>query len=208
MKTKILFVMSALLFSGTLMAQNSQTSETVKHGKNMPKRERVTYEQMTQKMVKELQLDEKQQKKVAKLNKKYKTLIEGEEAEQQKGQRPPVGERPSGNGGGRPSGGPGGFDGGMPGGGFGGPDGGGMPGGRPEGMPGGQVQEKSYDYDKQQQKYDKAIGKILTEQQYESYLKIKPQFASQRGVREFLLGDQDISNGHRLFVNGKQMKSN
>ena len=62
--------------------------------------------------------------------------------------------------------------------------------------------------DKQQQKYDKAIGKILTEQQYESYLKIKPQFASQRRVREFLLGDQDISNGHHLFVNGKQMKSN
>ena len=64
------------------------------------------------------------------------------------------------------------------------------------GMPGEQSQEKSYDYDKQQQKYDKAIGKILSEQQYESYLKIKPQFASQRRVREFLLGGQlDMGQG-------------
>ena len=129
-------------------------------------------------MVKELQLDEKQQKKVAKLNKKYKTLIEGEQVERPQGQRPPMGERPSG----RPSGGMGGPGGGMPGG-----FGGGMPGG---GMPGEQSQEKSYDYDKQQQKYDKAIGKILTEQQYEGYQKIKPQFYSQRKNREFLFGGQ------------------
>lgn len=81
----------------------------------------------------------------------------------------------------------------MPGGGFGG-RGGGMSGGGPRGggMPGGPSQDKSYDYDKQQQKYDKAIGKILTEQQYESYLKIKPQFASQRRVRDFLLGGQQM----------------
>ena len=167
---------------------------------DMPRRQkRVTYEQMTEKMVKELQLDEKQQKKVAKLNKKYKTLIEGEQVERPQGQRPPMGERPSG----RPSGGmggpgggmPGGFGGGMPGGGFGG-RGGGMPGSPRGGMPGEQSQEKSYDYDKQQQKYDKAIGKILSEQQYESYLKIKPQFASQRRVREFLLGGQlDMGQG-------------
>lgn len=127
---------SILVLSGSLMAQG-----------DMPRRQKkVTYEQMTEKMVKELQLDEKQQKKVAKLNKKYKTLIEGEQAGRPQGQRPPMGERPSG----RPSGG------------MGGP-GGGMPGSPRGGMPGEQSQEKSYDYDKQQQKYDKAIGKILSE---------------------------------------------
>ena len=147
------------MLSGSLAAQE-----------DMPRRQkRVTYEQMTEQMVKELQLNEKQQKKVAKLNKKYKTLIEGEQVERPQGQRPPMGERPSGRPGGRPSGGMGG------------------PG---VGMPGEQSQEKSYDYDKQLQKYDKSIGKILSEQQYESYLKIKPQFASQRRVREFLLGGQ------------------
>ena len=62
---------SIFVLSGSLTAQE-----------NMPRRQKkVTYEQMTEKMVKELQLDEKQQKKVAKLNKKYKTLIEGEQAE-------------------------------------------------------------------------------------------------------------------------------
>ena len=184
---------SIFVLSGSLTAQE-----------NMPRRQkRVTYEQMTEKMVKELQLDEKQQKKVAKLNKKYKTLIEGEQVERPQGQRPPMGERPSG----RPSGGmggpgggmPGGFGGGMPGGGMGGHGGGmqGGPRGGGMGLPGGsQPSESSYDYDKQQQKYDKAIGKILSEQQYESYMKIKPQFASQRRVREFLLGGQlDMGQG-------------
>ena len=188
-----------MMLSGSLTAQE-----------DMPRRQkRVTYEQMTEQMVKELQLNEKQQKKVAKLNKKYKTLIEGEQVERPQGQRPPMGERqrvgdetsgmrPSGSPSGRPSGGmggPGGFGGGMPGGSFGG-RGGGMHGGRGGGMgmPGGPSRENSYDYDKQQQKYDKAIGKILSEQQYESYLKIKPQFASQRRVRDFLLGGQQSSN--------------
>lgn len=178
-----MMLVGMFMLSCSLMAQE-----------DMPRRQkRVTYEQMTEKMVKELQLDEKQQKKVAKLNKKYKTLIEGEQVERPQGQRPPMGERPSG----RPSGGmggpgggmPGGFGGGMPGGGFGG-RGGGMPGSPRGGMSGEQSQEKSYDYDKQQQKYDKAIGKILTEQQYEGYQKIKPQFYSQRKNREFLFGSQ------------------
>lgn len=183
MKKVIMMLVGMFMLSCSLMAQEA-----------MPrKQKRVTYEQMTEKMVKELQLDEKQQKKVAKLNKKYKTLIEGEQVERPQGQRPPMGERPSG----RPSGGmggpgggmPGGFGGGMPGGGFGG-RGGGMSGSPRGGMPGEQSQEKSYDYDKQQQKYDKAIGKILTEQQYEGYQKIKPQFYSQRKNREFLFGSQ------------------
>ena len=183
-----------VMLSGSLMAQDSSTSGSHSSEKKMPKRNRITYEQMTEKMVKELQLDEKQQKKVAKLNKKYKTLIEGEQVERPQGQRPPMGERPSG----RPSGGMGGpggggFGGGMPGGGMGGPGGGmqGGPRGGGMGMPGGsKPSESTYDYDKQQQKYDKAIAKILTEQQYEGYQKIKPQFASQRKIREFLLGGQ------------------
>ena len=149
------------MLSNSLIAQNSSTSGGHSSAKNMHKRNHITYEQMTEKMVKELQLDEKQQKKVAKLNKKYKTLIEGEQVERPQGQRPPMGERPSG----RPSGG--------------------------MGMPGGsQPSESSYDYEKQQQKFDKAIGKILTEQQYEGYQKIKPQFYSQRKNREFLFGGQ------------------
>ena len=193
MRKTILMLFSIFVLLGSLTAQE-----------DMPRRQkRVTYEQMTEKMVKELQLDEKQKKKVAKLNKKYKTLIEGEQVERPQGQRPPMGERPSG----RPSGGmggpgggmPGGFGGGMPSGGMGGHGGGmqGGPRGGGMGMPGGsQPSESSYDYDKQQQKYDKAIGKILSEQQNESYLKIKPQFASQRRVREFLLGGQlDMGQG-------------
>ena len=56
------------------------------------------------------------------------------------------------------------------------------------GMPGGHASENSYDYDKKQKKYDKAIGKILTEKQMEGYQEIKPQFASQRRVRDFLIG--------------------
>ena len=187
-----MMLVGMFMLSCSLMAQEA-----------MPrKKKRVTYEQMTEQMVKELQLNEKQQKKVAKLNKKYKTLIEGEQMERPEGERPPMGERPSGRPSGRPNGGtmggpsgrmPGGFGGGMPSGGPGGHSGA-MPNGHHGGlgMPGGQSQASSYDYDKQQQKYDKAIGKILSEQQYESYLKIKPQFASQRRGREFLLGGPQI----------------
>jgi len=197
MKKIVLLVISMFMLSGSLMAQDSSTSGADGSEKKMPKRNRITYEQMTEKMVKELQLDEKQQKKVAKLNKKYKTLIEGEQVERPQGQRPPMGG-PSGRPSGRPSGGMGGpggggFGGGMPGGGMGGPGGGmqGGPRGGGMGMPGGgKPSESTYDYDKQQQKYDKAIAKILTEQQYEGYQKIKPQFASQRKIREFLLGGQ------------------
>ena len=65
-----------------------------------------------------------------------------------------------------------------------------MPGGpRGSGMPGGHHSEKSYDFDKKQQKYDKAIAKILSDEQMEGYKKIKPMFASQRRIKEFLLGD-------------------
>ncbi|WP_288281102.1 hypothetical protein [uncultured Prevotella sp.] len=176
-----LLLVCLLLISGSMTAQEKG-----------PKRKHVSYEQMTALMTKELQLDAKQQKKVAKLNKKYKTLIEGEERKTPERQRPDMGDMPQGGpdggfGGGGDFGG-GGFGGGMPGempcgrGGMGRPMGG--------GMPGGQAAEKSYDYDKKQQIYDKAIKKILSESQMQGYEKIKPQFASQRRVKEFLLGGQ------------------
>lgn len=47
-------------------------------------------------MVNDLKLDTKQQKKVAKLNKKYQTLIEGEEHKAPDFGRPPMGKRPQG----------------------------------------------------------------------------------------------------------------
>ena len=98
------------------------------------------------------------------------------------GQRPPMGQ-------GRPEGRPGGgFGGGMPSGMpphgmHGGPRGGMPPGGFPSGD-----KQSSYDYDKEQQKYDKQLRKLLSDEQYEGYLKLKPQFHSQRMNREFLFG--------------------
>ena len=131
-------MLSLMMLSGSAMAQDSQFNG--QDSKVMrPKRVRMTQEQMTEKMISELKLDEKQAKKVTKLNKKFKTLIEGEQQENMKDQRPPMGQgRPDGNrGGGRPGGG---FGGSMPGGGMGGPGGaggfgGGMQGGPRGGMP-------------------------------------------------------------------------
>ena len=129
--------------------------------------QRITQEQMTRRMVRELMLDEKQTKKVTKLNKKFKKLIEGEQQDNMKGQRPTMGQ-------GRPGGG-----GGMQGG-----PGGGMPPGE------GSQQQASYNYDKQQLKYDKKLRKLLSDDQYEGYLRLKPQFYSQRRIREFLWGGE------------------
>jgi len=207
MKKALLLISATLLMAGYTVAQGNKKSKY------------LTYEQMTERMVLNLQLNEKQQKKIEKLNKKYKTLIEGEMpmhpegggAPQMGGQPGAQGEMPQGNmsggrpdghmGGGRPGGNMGG---GMPGGGMGGGrpggnmsggmPGGGMPGG---GMPGGGMggpnghqATSTYNYDQNQKKYDKAIGKILDDGQYEDYLKLKPQFASQRRVMEFLQGGQ------------------
>lgn len=197
MQKKQMMTLCMLLMTGTILAQEQQNSETTQEAQvpqrpqgpqgGMPKVKRVSYQQITQIMANDLKLNVKQQKKIAKLNKKYKTMIEGEERKAPGNGQPPKGERPQGGPGG--GGMPGGMGGGMPGG-----MGDGMPGGMGGGpmgggMPGGQSSEKEYDYDKKQQKYDKAIGKILTEEQMEGYLKIKPQFASQRRIREFLLGN-------------------
>ena len=174
---------------------NGQDSKVMR-----PKRVRMTQEQMTEKMISELKLDEKQAKKVTKLNKKFKTLIEGEQQVNMKGQRPPMGQgRPDGNrGGGRPNGG---FGGGMPGGGMGGPGGAGGFGGDMQGGPRGGIppgdsdsQQASYDYDKQQTKYDNQMRKLLSDEQYEGYLKMRPQFYSQRRVREFLMGGNGMNS--------------
>ena len=165
MQKKHLFIIGMVLAAGTLLAQEPQEP--------LPPKKRVSHEQMTQMMVNDLKLDTKQQKKVAKLNKKYQTLIEDEERKGPGPGRPPMGKRPEGGPGEH-----GGFGGGMPPRGFGG------------GMPGGHHSEKAYDFDKNQQKYDKAIAKILSEEQMEGYKKMKPMFASQRRIREFLLDDE------------------
>ena len=171
-----------LLLSGSLMGQGQKPGR--QDSKAMrPKRIGLTEEQMTAKMVSELELDEKQQKKVVKLNKKYKTLIEGEQMPEFNGQRPSMGQ------GGRPGGRPNAnFGGGRPGG-MGGPGngrpGGGMPrsgmqGGPRGGMPSG-AQQSSYDYDKEQQKYDKQMRKLLSDEQYEGYLNINPSLPHSAG---------------------------
>lgn len=152
-------MLSLMMLSGSAMAQMTEQREPSMR----PKRVRMTQEQMTEKMISELKLDEKQAKKVTKLNKKFKTLIEGEQQENMKDQRPPMGQgRPDGNrGGGRPG--------------------------------GSNSQQASYDYDKQQSKYDEQMRKLLSDEQYEGYMKLKPQFYSQRRVREFLMGGNSMS---------------
>ena len=74
------------------------------------------------------------------------------------------------------------------------PFGGGMGGPRGGFPPTGNQQQSSYDYDKQQSKYDKQMRKLLSDEQYEGYLKLKPLFYSQRRIREFLLGGNGMSS--------------
>ena len=189
----------ALMLTAGAMAQSvdeTQPKDGMPEMAMRPQRmKRITQEQMTKKMVSELKLDEKQTKKVTKLNKKFKKLIEGEQPDKAKGQRPPMGQgRPGGNHGGGAPGGMGGPGGGGFGGGMGAPDGGfggGMQGGPRGSMPpGGESQQASYNYDKQQLKYDKKLRKLLSDDQYEGYLKLRPEFHSQRRIREFLWGGE------------------
>lgn len=198
----------ALMLTAGAMAQSvdeTQPKDGMPEMAMRPQRmKRITQEQMTRRMVRELMLDEKQTKKVTKLNKKFKKLIEGEQQDNMKGRRPPMGQgRPGDNqGGGAPGGGMGGpggggfgggsFGGGSFGGGMGGPGGGGGMQGGPRGSmpPGGESQQASYNYDKQQLKYDKKLRKLLSADQYEGYLRLKPQFYSQRRICEFLWGGE------------------
>ncbi len=168
----------------------------------------LTYDQMTEFMVSELHLDEKQQVKLAKINRRFKNLIEGDLHQppmmggRSKGQEgAPSGGGPMGGRGGGSMGG--GMMGGGPMGGRGGSMGGGMMGGGPMGGHGGGMGggpmgghrgPEEYDYDRQQTKYDKAVRKLFSEEQFEGYKKIKQQFYSQRRVRDFLLGNQSTLN--------------
>jgi Spy/CpxP family protein refolding chaperone len=166
-----------------------------------PHRKHLTVDQVNERMVKELNLTEQQQKKVAKLNKSYKELIEGPSTSQTRAQ----GQSSNGGGMGGPGGGMGGPGGGMggPGGGMGGNFGGGMggPGGMGGGMAGksGSQSGKSagnsnlpQDLSKKQARYDQKLKKILTEEQYTGYEKIKKEYASQTQYRDFLLNGSQL----------------
>jgi len=161
-----------------------------------PMDKRMTVDSMNVMMLNTLQLNEKQQKKVLKLNKKYADLIEGKIGKKKHSAK---GERIPRFG----SGGPGrGI--GVPGGGMGGPGGMGSHGNDMRGErvgkrgEGGRMDdpgripknEMSQDFldeiEKKQSSYDKDMKKILSEQQYELYVDIKSHFESQKMLRRYL----------------------
>ena len=167
-----------------------------------PHRKHLTVDQVNERMVKELNLTEQQQKKITKLNKSYKELIEGTSMRQAR----PQGQSSNGGGMGGSRGRMGGSGEGMGGhgGGMGGNFGGGMggPGGMGGGMTGmsGSQSSKSatnsnlpQDLSKKQARYDQKLKKILTEEQYTGYEKIKKEYASQTQYRDFLLNGGQIS---------------
>jgi len=190
-----------LLIAIPLQAQNAMEKQPADITDNLQgqRPEHLTYEEMTDLMTNELHLDEKQQTKLAKINRRFKTLIEGEQHPPMMGEMGggPSGDMDGGNhmgnhqGGGRM----GGMSGGPMGGGMsGGPMGGGMSGGPMGGMGGGPMGggpggHEAYNYDRQQQKYDKKVRKLLTDDQYEGYQHIKSQFYSQRRIHGFLMGE-------------------
>lgn len=197
-----MMIAAMLLCASVGMAQNDRDNQTLDKNAKMMRRPhaRFTVAMADSLMIANLGLDEKQAAKVRKLNKKYASIIEGSQPKM-------MGSRPSGNTqqGGGPGGGRGGMGGGMPGG-----MGGGMPGGMGGGMQGGfgggqmggpqggmggpqgmlSSSSNTEDLDAKQDKYDKKLKKMLTENQYSAYLKIKPHFYAQRRIREFLLGGQ------------------
>lgn len=204
MKAPILFF--ALLLSAQMAVAQSADSLQMRprpEGRKSGHRRMFTVADANKMMVAQLGLNEKQQKKVEKLNKKYAGIIEGTKPKMASGgqgfsQGGPggrggfggggfggdMGDRPSGGfGDGSMGGGRGGFGGGRPGG-MG--HGGSM--GMPQDMQGSSTTAE--DLDAKQAKYDKKLRKILTEAQYDGYLRIKPQFYAQRKNREFLMGGQ------------------
>ena len=94
-KMKLMMMAFALMLTAGAMAQSTDETQRAdgasKKAMRPQRMKRMTQEQMTEKMISELKLDEKQAKKVTKLNKKFKTLIEGEQQENMKDQRPPMG---------------------------------------------------------------------------------------------------------------------
>lgn len=185
-----MILFTAMLFAAaSAIAQSENYPQDNDVKKMAPRMKPFTVEDANAYMAQELHLNEKQLKKVKKLNKKYTTLIEGEKPKMPEGM---VKGRISGGkgfqGGGAPGGGPnGGFPGGGPNGGGpgGGPNGGGFPGHGPGGV-------SSVDYDAQQKSYDKKLKKILNEEQYSGYLKIRPKYYSVRRFSDFLFGNQGL----------------
>ena len=80
-KMKLMMMAFALMLTAGAMAQSTDETQRAdgasKKAMRPQRMKRMTQEQMTEKMISELKLDEKQAKKVTKLNKKFKTLIEG-----------------------------------------------------------------------------------------------------------------------------------
>lgn len=207
MKNNVI-IAAMLLCASVNLAQNSNQSKGHKNmgaAVNMPVPFTVNVADSL--MINDLHLDAKQAKKVKKLNKKYASIIDGTGLKSTSSK--PSGDGPDGasHGIGGPGGGqPGGFGGGMSGGmdspgsgfgrgGMGGPGGGrgqGGPQGGPQGWPGKSTSTSSLDLDAKQTKYEKKLKKILTEEQYSGYLKIKPRFYAQRSIREFLLGNPSM----------------
>lgn len=193
----ILFT-AMLLTAASAIAQSENYPQDNDVKKMAPRMKPFTVEDANTYMAQELHLNEKQLKKVKKLNKKYTTLIEGEKPKMLEGMvKGGIGGGKGFQGGGAPGGGPNGaFPGGGPNGGGpgGGPNGGG-PGGGPNvgGFPGhGPGGVSSVDYDAQQKSYDKKLKKILNEEQYSGYLKIRPKYYSVRRLSDFLFGNQNL----------------
>ena len=159
---------------------------------------RITASEVTERMIAELNLDEKQAKKVEKLNKKHASVIEGIHPQTPDGQKPPKDFAGGGRGGhgGRMGGGPGGMGGPPPGGGMGGGPGGGPGGmgGPPSGGMNGEMPRQEdfgtqlVKLGKKQEDYDKKLAKILSADQMTLYeTNIKPQYASQWQMQEYIM---------------------
>lgn len=186
MKIRTTLLLLSVGLSVSALAQNndSQPQSPSMHKQPPMMEEQMTVSQINDKMVTDLKLTEKQAKKVKKLNKKYAAIIEGNTTNKDGKQGRPSGPPPGGNGQ-RPQGGPGGM---------GGPNSGmgGRPGG-PQGGPGMSADSNSKSLDEQQEAYEKKLKKILSEEQYEGYKNIRPQFFSQKVMRRFLQnGEQDV----------------
>ncbi len=169
-----LFAIAPLLAMGQGEKPENRRGEPASH---------FTVDSLNQYMVANLSLTAKQEKKVRKLNEKYSEVIEGMKPQgsgqgsRQAGppQMPPGGR--GGQGGPPPMGGPG--QGGF---GQGGP--GGMP---PQmGGSGSASQDPFTQMEEKQSAYEKKLQKILTDEQYAGYEKVKPKLASQRMLRDFL----------------------
>jgi hypothetical protein len=137
-------------------------------------------------MQKAVNLDEKQYDKVYTLFLKEENTRRKQMMNQGGGQGMPMGGRPQGGpgGGGPMGGGPGGMGGGP----MGGPGMGGGPQGGP-GMGGGRPQMSQDDaktLEKQRQKHEKKLKKILTAQQYEQWTSLQPKPGEGQPPREGL----------------------